>query len=196
MRQKDEKKILSIKQRALTMIVEDGLDGLSMQKLAVKANVSPATIYLYFKNREDLILQLAAENNKKMADAMLKGFDPDMHFAEGLRVQWKNRASHSIENPNDIRFLDHILHSPLQKKAFTNMDQTFLEAMSKFVRNAIDRKELIFITPEVYWSVAFSPLYQLVRFHMQGFGLRGEPFSLTDERLDQALELVLKALKP
>ena len=40
------------------MIVKEGFDGLSMQKLAKAANVSPATIYLYFKNREDLLNQL------------------------------------------------------------------------------------------------------------------------------------------
>ena len=57
MRTRDENKEAAIRTKALEMIVKVGLDGLSMQKLAKSANVSPATIYIYFKDREDLILK-------------------------------------------------------------------------------------------------------------------------------------------
>ena len=40
------------------MFVKGGFNGFSMQKLAKAANVSPATIYIYFKDKEDLIQQL------------------------------------------------------------------------------------------------------------------------------------------
>ncbi|MBA4056563.1 MAG: TetR/AcrR family transcriptional regulator, partial [Marivirga sp.] len=58
MRTRDELKEQKIREKAIEMIVNEGFDGLSMQKLAKAANVSPATIYLYFKNREDLLNQL------------------------------------------------------------------------------------------------------------------------------------------
>ncbi|HXO77347.1 MAG TPA: helix-turn-helix domain-containing protein, partial [Puia sp.] len=58
MRVRDESKVEAIYQQALKMIVEEGFDGLSMQKLARAAGVSPATIYIYFKDRDDLLLQL------------------------------------------------------------------------------------------------------------------------------------------
>ena len=51
MRIRDEKKESLIKQKAIEMIVKYGFDGLSMQKLAKAAKVSPATIYIYFKDR-------------------------------------------------------------------------------------------------------------------------------------------------
>jgi AcrR family transcriptional regulator len=47
--------------KAMEMIVAEGFDGLSMQKLAKAAGVSPATIYIYWKNREDLLNQLFQE---------------------------------------------------------------------------------------------------------------------------------------
>jgi hypothetical protein len=50
---------------------------------------------------------------------------------------------------------------------------------------------------EVYWSVAFAPLYQLVKFHKHGRGMPGTgPFKLDDKTLMMTLDLVLKALKP
>jgi hypothetical protein len=78
------------------------------------------------------------------------------------------------------------------------MDPSFLKAMGEFVHNAIKRKELIKLPLEVYWSVAFAPLYQLVRLHMSGRGMGGgaEKFVLDEKIMNQTLKLVLKALKP
>ncbi len=73
MRTRDENKELTIREKALDMAVKDGFDGLSMQKLARAAGVSPATIYIYFKDRDDLILQLWLQEVKKMVDATLEG---------------------------------------------------------------------------------------------------------------------------
>src|SRR5687767_5070565 len=113
MRTRDTNKERAIRDQALKTIVKNGFDGLSMQKLAKAAAVSPATIYIYFKDREDLILQLFAEASKKMTEATLKDFDPAMSFSEGLKVQWMNRARYCIANPDEMYFLEQIRHSPL-----------------------------------------------------------------------------------
>jgi hypothetical protein len=78
------------------------------------------------------------------------------------------------------------------------MDKGFLNAMGAFVHNAIARKELVKLPLEVYWSVAFAPLYQLVRLHRLGRGMMGGAgkFVLDKKIMDQTLKLVLKALKP
>lgn len=196
MRQKDENKELAIRQKAMEMIVKHGLDGLSMQKLARAANVSPATIYLYFKNREDLILQLFLKTSSAMVAATLENFDPAMPFSEGLRIQWLNRAKYCMENPIEMQFLEHIRHSPIDQKAIQMTNPAIHEAMKAFVNNAIERGELVKVPVEVYWSVAFAPLYSLVRFHATGKSMAGKDFTFTEEAMMQTLELVLKALKP
>jgi len=40
--------------------------------------------------------------------------------------------------------------------------------MSRFIKNAVANGELLKLPFEVYWSVAFAPLYQLFKFHNQG----------------------------
>lgn len=198
MRTRDENKEQAIRQKALEIVVEKGLDGLSMQKLAKEAGVSPATIYIYFKDRDDLIIQLWVEEMQKMTAQTLEGFDPSMSFEEGLRVQWMNRARHCIESPLSVDFMEQIRHSPYEEICMSKMDKGFLKAMGAFVHNAIARKELVKLPLEVYWSVAFAPLYQLVRLHRLGRGMMGgaEKFVLDKKIMDQTLKLVLKALKP
>lgn len=196
MRNRDEHKEQTIRKKAIEIAVKDGFDGLSMHKLAKAAGVSPATIYIYFKDREDLILQVSLTEENKLFEATLNGFDPEMHFAEGLKHQWKNRASYFLKNPLSMYFMEQIRYSRFNEEILKCAKTDFISQMSRFVRNAIDRGELVKLPLEVYWSLAFAPLYQLVKFHINGKGMHDRPFRLNEKIINQAVELVIKGLKP
>ncbi len=197
MRTRDENKESAIRQKAIEMIVDQGFDGLSRQKLAKAANVSPATIYIYFQDREDLIMNLTKQVGERMVDATLKDFSADMSFRDGMRVQWKNRAKYWLENPKEAQFLELIKHTHYHEKFGEQIKEVFVKQMGQFVANAITKGDLRPISKEVFWSVAYAPLYQLVKYQLSGKGLGGTPnFVLTDEMLDQTLSIVLKGLKP
>jgi TetR/AcrR family transcriptional repressor of multidrug resistance operon len=197
MRTRDETKEQALREKAVEMIVKEGFDGLSMQKLAKAVGISPATIYIYYKDREDLIVQLWNTEMERMMEASLKGFDPSMHFDEGLKIQWMNRAKFYIENPLSAHFMEQIKYSPYYDLCVKRADIKFTMIMREFVRNAIQRKEVVKLQVEVYWSIAFAPLYSLVKMHMSGRGIGGyEKFELDEKTMNQTLKLVLKALTP
>ncbi len=196
MRVRDPEKELAIREHALDMIVAQGFDGLSMQKLARAAGISPATIYIYFKNRDDLIVSLFREEQSKMAELTLAGFDPEMSFADGLRLQWINRARYCLSNPKRMHFMEQIRYSPFYARESAR-NNPFSNTLRTFVEGCIRRGELVQVPVEVYWAIAFAPLYQLVKFHMHGRGLPGTgPFALDEKILNRTLSLVLKALAP
>ena len=196
-RTRDAKKEAVIRQKALGMFFVEGFGGFSMHKVARAASVSPATLYIYFQDRDDLILQLCATEMRKMTDATLDGFDPAMSFAQGLEVQWRNRARYYLKYPLEAHFLEQIRHTPFHQQAQKSIDPAFLKAMRDFVHGAIDRGELVRIPVEVYWSVAFAPLYQLLKFHLHGHSFPGlGKFVFDDETMNATLGLVIKALTP
>ena len=84
----------------------------------------------------------------------------------------------------------------MQEKALGMMGESFKNAMKNFVHNAIKKNELVKVELEVYWCIAFSPMYGLVKFHQEGHSLGGKKFKLTDKILNEALQLVIKALTP
>jgi AcrR family transcriptional regulator len=196
MRTRDENKIEAIYREALKMIVNEGFDGLSMQKLAKEAGVSPATIYIYFSDKEDLLLQLHRRELDKYFAYVMEGFDAEMDFATGLAIQWKRRAEYVIKHSDEAHFMEQFKYTPLLPKSVGMRDKRFTDVMHRFVSKAILNKELVVMPFEVYWSVAFAPLYNLVRYHKAGMNQAGEKFELTDAMLMQTLSLVLKALKP
>jgi AcrR family transcriptional regulator len=196
MRTRDESKENLVREKALEMLVNEGLNGFSMQKLAKAAGVSPATLYIYYKDKDDLIVQLGIEEGKKMVEATFVDFDPEMTFAEGMKIQWRNRAGYWLSNSIQTRFFEQIKLSPYREKVTASITDDFKEIMGRFVKNAVRRNELVPMPLEVFWSVAFAPLYNLIRFHQEGCSVGNRAYTLNDTHMNQTLTLVLKALKP
>ena len=131
MRIRDESKIESVFDEALSMVVREGFDGLSMQKLAKAAGVSPATIYIYFKDRDDLLLKLHRRERDRFFAFVMEGFDPEMDFATGLTVQWKNRAKYVIDHPDRAHFLEHFTFTPLHARCRNEKNPVFKQGMKR-----------------------------------------------------------------
>jgi TetR/AcrR family transcriptional repressor of multidrug resistance operon len=195
MRQRDENKAAAIREHAIRMIVEQGFDGLSMQKLAKQAGISPSTIYIYFESRKDLLTKLYMETESRFEDDALSNFSPDIPFEEGLRIQWKNRLKNIVAHPLEYRFHEQFRNSPLINHNEIQ-PRTFRKAMQQFVRNAEKRGEIRALPPEIFWAIAYGPFYTLVKFHLDRASMSGKPFSLTESKLKQAFGLVISALKP
>jgi AcrR family transcriptional regulator len=197
MRRRDPEKGRVIRENAFRMFFEEGFSGFSMHKLAKASGVSPATLYIYFKDKDDLIMQLYAEEMQKLTSATLKGFDASMPFAEGLRIQWMNRARYYLANPYPAHFLEQVRYTPFHDRAMNLIDPHFLKQMKTFVNSAIRNGELVDVPVEIYWAVAFAPLYQLIKYDLHGVSFPGRPrFRLNKKSMNRALDLVLKALKP
>lgn len=195
MRIRDENKEAAIREKAIEMIVREGFDGLSMQKLAKAAGVSPATIYIYYKNREDMVHQLFKAAQKEFANMALKKFDPEASLEEGLWRQWKNRSEFILKHPAYYQFFEQFRNSNLINHQSVDMSE-FRESMQQFVKNAIKRGELKKMDPEMFWAFAYGPFHALIKFHLQEKKMMSETFKLTDAKLRQALDMVIKVLKP
>lgn len=196
MRTRDEKKELVVKEKAIELLTRLGFDGFSMQKLAREAKISPATLYIYYKDKEDLIARLGSDLAAMIADASLAGFSPEMSFAAGLRKQWENRARFYLNHPNEASCFDVIRHAPQCAVINEELTNRFKPVMARFVQRAIQNGELIAMPLEVYWSIAYGPLFTLLRFHREGISKGNRPFTFSRKIMDQTLERVLVALHP
>jgi len=195
MRTRNIEKEELVKQKAIELIVKEGLENFSVNKLAKACGISVATLYIYYKDKDDLIIKIAVEGAKQMSEEVLKGFDPESSFEDGLRQQWRNRSKHMMENPLATQLFEQLRGSTYHEEVYKVIVGDFSKAMGAFMKKAIERDEINPLPMEVYWSVAFAPMYNLVRFHNEGKSIGGKPFTLTDDILWQTFDLVIKALK-
>lgn len=197
MRTRDADKEKLVIEKAIEQIVQDGFQGFSMNKLAKACNISVATLYIYYQDKDDLIKKIGSEIGRNFFSRTIRDFSPEMSFAEGLWKQWENRAAFAVENPSEVACFEVIKHSPHGESILqTVLLAEFKDKMTKFFENAVRNNELVPLPLNVFWSVAYGPLYALLRFHREGKSLDGKPFSLTKEIMEEAFKLTLKALKP
>lgn len=195
MRVRDEEKVQLVKQKALESLVRDGFEGFSMNKLAKACGISVATLYIYYKDKDDLIISIGQEEGDKMGDAMINGLDPKASFEEGMRIQWQNRYAYIVANPFAYLFFEQLRTSTYQVKFLESFMKKFKSVISEFMHNVVANGEINAMPLEVFWSVAYAPLYSLIRFDREGKSVSGKPFQMTEKVLWQTFDLVIKALK-
>ena len=197
MRAKTADKEKLIIEQAKILIAEDGIQGFSVKKLAKACGLSVGTLYIYYSDKDELIKKVGEEIGINFFRAITQGFNPDMSFKDALWKQWENRIAFARENPLEVVCFEAVRHSPyadeiLQSEAL----QQFKSLMGRFFEKAISNKELEPLPLDVFWSVAYGPLYTLLNFHREGKSMGGRPFVLTDTMIQQAFRAVIKALKP
>ena len=183
---------------AIDQIVRDGFQGFSMNKLAKACSISVATLYIYYKDKDDLIQKIGAKVALKFLGGTIKDFSPDMSFETGLWKQWENRAAFTMKYPKEVAFFEIIKHSPHAEAILDSIQEfsDFRAIMKQFIDNGLKNKELIPMSFEAFWSIAYGPLYTLLNFHTEGKSLGGKPFVLTREIMKEAFQAAVKALKP
>ncbi len=185
-----------VKEKAIELLVKEGFQGFSMNKLAKACGISVATLYIYYHDKDDLIKQLGIEIGKKFFAYALKDFDPALPFAEGLYKQWDNRIAFAMENRSEAACYEVIRHSPHGEYVLEQSFGNFGETMGRFCHNAIDKGQLVPLTMEVFWSIAYGPLYNMLRFDAEGKSFGNRKFVFTNEMKEEAFAIVIKALTP
>jgi AcrR family transcriptional regulator len=104
---------------AREIFVRDGYESFSMRKLAQRIEYSPGSIYLHFRNKEELFESLVEESFERLLKALnrLKNGhaqrDPVATLKRGLRAY----IAFGLRNPNDYRFA-FLLRRPLQRRPY------------------------------------------------------------------------------
>lgn len=116
MRTKDLNKIDKIYKASLALILKEGISGLSMAKLAKKAGVATGTLYIYFKNKEELIHKLYYKLNEETTARFMKGIGDDKDFRICIKKIWMNYLTHRIEYYEESIFMEQYYRSPYISK--------------------------------------------------------------------------------
>lgn len=196
MRTRDINKEEIVKQKAIEMIVTQGVEGFGMNRLAKECGVSVATLYIYYSDKEDLIRKIGIEIGQNLFNNMLIGFSPEMSFKDGLKNQWENRIHFTLNFSLEATCFELLKHSTYGDAINKEITGDFKQTMSQFIKGSIEKKELIPVTFEVFWSIAYGSLYSLLELNREGKSMSGKSFVFTEDLKKEAFALVIKALTP
>lgn len=112
MKPRDDKKIEQIYEATLSLVKANGLAGVTMSEIAKEAHIATGTLYIYFKNKSELINALFTECRNRSAKIYFKNYDPSMPFKKGLKTIWLNLLTYRIKKFEEAIFVDQCFHSP------------------------------------------------------------------------------------
>jgi AcrR family transcriptional regulator len=167
-RVKDDKKEKAIFDAAIRLITANGFADTSMSKIAKEAGVSPATIYVYFENKEDMLNKTYAHVKREMSAALMKGLKPEFSVAEAFKIIWHNFHKYSVTNSVRFSFTEQFANSPVVDSVRKEEGMSYFLPLFEWFE--LGRREKIFkdISHELFAAFAFAPLIALTKQHFCG----------------------------
>ncbi len=90
---------------AREIFISDGYDGFSMRKLAGKIDYSPTTIYLYFKNKDDLLFAICEDFFANFFAELNHIRSVSQDPIETLRQAFLYIVKFGLKNPNQYKLI-------------------------------------------------------------------------------------------
>lgn len=189
MRIRDDKKREALFNATIKVVNEIGFAASSVSKIAKEAGVSPATLYIYFQNKEDLLLSTYLAVKESMGKTMLKGYDDTSTVRDSLYLIWVNSFSYATENINEFRYAEQFSNSPFSDRVDKSKIEEAFKPISEIFKKGIELKILKDVDRDVIVAFLFHPILALANpNHCQSF----EP---TEENIATVFSMAWDALR-
>lgn len=116
MRVKDATKQLAIMENTLDVVFEKGFAGLKMADLAKRLGLSVSTLYVYYRNKEDLMVSIAVDLIARETLRSEKEISENLPYKLKLKTLWVFWINFSINHRKEISFLEQLKKSPYYDK--------------------------------------------------------------------------------
>ncbi|WP_026777802.1 TetR/AcrR family transcriptional regulator [Polaribacter sp. Hel_I_88] len=101
----------------IKLVNNSGFHATPMSKIAKMANVSPATIYLYFENKQDLVNKTYIQVKEAYTKYAFETYSTEMSVEEGFENIWKRIANFKLKEVKNALFLAQCDNSPIIDEA-------------------------------------------------------------------------------
>jgi AcrR family transcriptional regulator len=112
MRKKDDEKEKSIKEAVIKLILQEGFHGTSISKIAKMAGVSPATVYIYFENKEIMLQDIYSEYSEEIFDYLLDRVNRGMGGSQLIEILVRSYYDYIRENREIFSFVEQFSNCP------------------------------------------------------------------------------------
>ncbi|MBN7773601.1 TetR/AcrR family transcriptional regulator [Clostridium aminobutyricum] len=112
MRKKDDEKKRHIKEAVVRLILEEGFHGTSISKIAKMAMVSPATVYIYYENKEIMLQDIYHEYSEEIFDYILDRVGWEMAGEQLIEIIIRSYYDYIWENKEIFSFVEQFSNCP------------------------------------------------------------------------------------
>lgn len=185
---KDDK-LIRIFNATLSLTGKVGIAGLQMSSIAKEASIATGTLYLYFKNKKELLNALYHKLQKESAPALI---DEISHLPIDIQLykMWKIALERLVANNLRIVFLEQFLISPYVSEANRKLDTRFKD----YLRKLLDKGKKEGLIKDKDSNMCISLIIGYLR-NYSSYLVNEKDGILTEKIIDQSFSLCWEALK-
>jgi AcrR family transcriptional regulator len=192
-----------IRKAALNLFLRDGIENVTMRKIAAKIRYSPATIYNYYKNKDEIFLALRQEGFAKFQGYQEKS---RKHRSPRKRILAHGRAylEFAVENPElyDLMFLIKApmeavtsdANRPKTQRSIQLLRDDIVSCMESGVLRKGPKKRSVDTVALAFWAVGHGLASLLIRQRLHEFGSTDQE-RLISQTADYLYDSLISATK-
>lgn len=189
MRLRDEQKKINISKAVFDITRSEGLSNLSISKISKHANISPATVYIYYKDKTDMLSQIYLEVKEIVDSGLAEKLNSEVSFVEKFRIMLKHFAQRFREYPLEVNFMRIVQANPEFVTPETMIISSKLaKPVFDLLFEGIEKNYLVTRSSEILIAMTFAPLISFIeQRHLLGK-------TVSDEEIDEVIELAIKSV--
>lgn len=188
-RVKSNEKRIALLNATLNLVINKGFHDAPMSKIAKMAEVSPATIYIYFENKQDLINQLYLDVKASFSAEAFKNYDVNEPIQESFKQIWFNIANFKINEIEEANFLSQCDNTPMIDEESRQKGLKHLQPLLDLWERGQQKGIIKLISPYLLYAYTIYPLAFLTTMQ------RKDSFKLTEKNLNEAFLAAWDSIK-
>ncbi|MDO6596656.1 TetR/AcrR family transcriptional regulator [Oceanihabitans sp. 2_MG-2023] len=173
----------------IELVNNNGFHATPMSKIAKMANVSPATIYLYFENKQDLVNQTYIEVKAAYTKYAFATYNKNMSIEDGFKLIWKRIADFKLKECENAMFLAQcdntpMIDEPSRKEGIKHL-QPLLDLWSRGKNEGVIKP----LSDYLLYAYSINPLSFLMITQKRG------DFQLNKTHLEEAYQSAWNSIK-
>ena len=181
---------------ASELFAKDGYESVSMRKIAEKIEYSPTTIYLYFKDKNDLLNQICEETFANLIKDWQKIENKTDDALTALRKSMRAYVEFGLRFPNhyEVTFInpladylgpeEHPYDGSMGQKAFEHL----VEQVAKCMETGVLKKDDIPTVSQTIWAMGHG-IVSLLNSH------KDFPFVDKEILIERSADLIFEGIK-
>jgi len=173
----------------IELVNNNGFHATPMSKIAKMANVSPATIYLYFENKQDLVNQTYIEVKAKYTKYAFATYNENMSVEKGFELIWKRIVDFKLKECENAFFLTQcnntpIIDAPSRKEGIKHL-QPLLDLWARGKKEGIIKP----FSDYILYAFSINPLSFLM------MATKRDEFQLHQAHIEEAFQAAWNSIK-
>lgn len=185
MRRKDDEKQNAIKKAVVSTVLKEGMHGASISKIAKAAGVSPATVYVYYDNKDVMLRDIYYDYAEELYGHLTDKATPDMTAGAFIDTIIREYYRLMIQKEEIYNFVEQFSSCPSLNQGCSSVKGP----------DSLDERIKLYKAQGSLIDYDNSNIYAMIFYPVKGIARKSctEEMS-SEERLNEMIRIIQRAL--